>query len=72
MKYLKSETAYRRWARQTFAAFGPDKTLTINQNTPEEYPCYAALEVSDWGYQETRPVYLYARDAAKLLEPVEQ
>lgn len=44
MKFLKNETAYRRWARKTFVRYrGRYATALINEHAPEDYPCFAAM-----------------------------
>jgi len=34
---------------------------------PEKYPCYVYEVVKSWGYEESKPVYLYEEDLRELL-----
>ncbi|MFA7454883.1 MAG: hypothetical protein WCZ10_10520 [Desulfobulbaceae bacterium] len=64
LKFLRSETAFRRWSLATFLKHR-DKTL-LRRYAPKQYPCYGYLVVESFGYEEEMPKYLYCADILRM------
>ena len=56
LRNLKEFRAYRK--------------LRLGQITepPHSFPCFVYEKVTDWGYEEDKPVYLYREDLEKMLK----
>jgi hypothetical protein len=65
MKLLKNERAYRRWAT-SMDGFDTYKDRWRNE-APTAYPCWVYCVCTDYGMEETSPVYLYDADVSMML-----
>lgn len=63
MKLLKSRKAFVMWMNANFGYPIPE---------PDKYPCFAYSIVTDWGMQESQPVYLYLYDVLNMKEQLEK
>jgi hypothetical protein len=60
MKLLKNQQEFEEWKKVNI--FDGDV-----YNNPQEYPCYAKIDVLNWTYKHEKAVYLYLHDIEEML-----
>ncbi len=61
MKLLKSKRGWLLWNRE--------EGFYINDPppAPKEFPCYVYTIVTNWGMEESEPIYIYKADLERML-----